>query len=344
MLPRLARRRRGASPQSRAIASDETPAARQRGLSPQPPPEAGPATELLLARLSADQLAPLHERMEEQDWLKWEQATPDQRKHLTLAYGLRYDLPGVAESTGLTAAAPPATVHSMTRGWVSEIGGSYYFADLVLEALDAIGAPLSDGVHALDFSCSSGRVVRALAAALPDVQWHGCDPNRGAIAWATENLPAIDFFVSSTRPPLPFDDGFLALAFAISVWSHYSADAALRWLDEMHRVVRPGGHVVLTTHGLHACTWFARNPDPLIDARLRTGWIDRTRSRLEQDGHCFWQVFGKQGDWGVVDSDWGLAFFTPEWLLANITPAWSVRSYRIGRAHDNQDVYLLERT
>jgi SAM-dependent methyltransferase len=231
----------------------------------------------------------------------------------------------------------------MTRGWVSEIGGSYYFADLVLDALQASGGQLTEGAHALDFSCSSGRVVRTLAAARPDVQWHGCDPNRGAIAWAAENLPGIAFFVSDTSPPLPFTDGFFELAFAISVWSHYSAAAALRWLEEMYRVIRPGGHLLLTTHGLHACTWFSRHRDAGFDGKFGRSWITETAARLEQNGHCFWEVFGKKGDWGVVDRDWGLAFFTPEWLLANVTPAWSVRSYRIGRAHDNQDVYLLER-
>ena len=38
--------------------------------------------------------------------------------------------------------------------------------------------------HGLDFGCSSGRVVRVLATAYPNVSWHGCDPNRPAIEWA----------------------------------------------------------------------------------------------------------------------------------------------------------------
>jgi hypothetical protein len=38
-----------------------------------------------------------------------------------------------------------------------------------------------------------------------------------------------------------------------------------------------------------------------------------------------------------------LAFFTPEWMLNAMSPAWAVRTYRIGGAHGNQDVYLLQR-
>jgi hypothetical protein len=127
------------------------------------------------------------------------------------------------------------------------------------------------------------------------------------------------------------------------VWSHYSARAGLVWLDEMRRLVRPGGHVILSTHGLNSCRWFSHARDLDIDARLGDGWIASTVTRLQCDGHCFWSVFGPEGDMGVVDDDWGLAFFTPEWLAENITPGWSLAMYRIGRADGNQDVYALER-
>jgi hypothetical protein len=99
----------------------------------------------------------------------------------------------------------------------------------------------------------------------------------------------------------------------------------------------------MTTHGLHSCGWFTQYRDPAIEAKLGGSWITDTVARLQHQGHCFWDVFGKRGDWGVVDSDWGLAFFTPEWLLEHVTPAWTVGEYRIGRALGNQDLYVLER-
>jgi SAM-dependent methyltransferase len=286
----------------------------------------------------------VREQLREEHRAAWEQGSDDDRKRLALALGLLYGIPGVAERTGLVSAIPPGTVHSMTRGMDSETGGAYFLADMVAGALEAISRPLPAGAAALDFSCSSGRVVRPMAAVRPDVQWHGCDPNREAIEWAQAHVPGVKFFVSHTLPPLPFDDGALQLAFAISVWSHFNAASALLWLEEMHRVIAPGGHLLLTTHGLNSCVWFGHYRDAWIEARLGPGWIDETARRLQNDGHCFWNVFGTQGDWGVVDDNWGLAFFTPEWLTAYLTPTWSLRVYRIGRAQGNQDMYLLERT
>ena len=114
-------------------------------------------------------------------------------------------------------------------------------------------------MRGLDFGCSSGRVVRVLAAAYPDVSWSGCDPIESSIVWARENLPGIEFEVSPVEPPLPYEDASFDFVFAISIWSHFSAGAALRWWDEMHRMLRPGGHLVLTTHGYQTIAHYRRH-------------------------------------------------------------------------------------
>jgi SAM-dependent methyltransferase len=344
MRSRLARRTTPTAAGASSPPARPAPLVRTLGAIPGPP--SGPVTDILFGRLTAEQVDAVSRAVRDEHRELWEQSSPEGRKSLTLALGLLYGIDGISERTGLVADVPPAGVHSMVHGWDIETGGSYYLADMVLETLLGMSRPLAPGAEALDFSCSSGRVVRALAPALPEVTWSGCDPNAEAITWASAHLPGITFFTSPTEPPLPFVDGQLSLVFAISVWSHFSAAAALRWLDEMARVVRPRCHVLLTTHGLNSCAWFSQPHAGALDIEAKLGgdWIQQTIRRLESDGHCFWDVFGDTGDWGVVDPDWGLAFFTPEWLLANVTPTWSVHVYRIGRANGNQDVYLLERT
>jgi SAM-dependent methyltransferase len=314
-----------------------------RTILPQPEPEHGIATESLFARLTADDVAMIEASLDRKEKLRWAEASPLHRKRLALAFGLHHGVPGVAERTGLTAAMPPEGVHLMGRGLIDQIGGSYYFADFVLEFLESVGRPLESGAHVLDYSCSSGRVIRALAAARPDVRCHGCDPNDGAITWARQAIPGVNFFTADTSPPLGFERGYFDVVFAISVWSHYSAAAALRWLEEMHRVIKPGGHLILTTHGVHSSVWFSYYRDPAIEMRLGPQWTVATAYRLQQDGHAFWDVFGPEGDYGVIDSDWGLAFFTPEWLAEHVTPDWALVKYRIGRADGNQDAFALQR-
>jgi len=344
-MTRLARMLQRVAPNGRAAPSRPSDSTDrfQRTLAPRSDADRTPVTDILYNRLTdadidavATALAPEHR------WM-WDGATPAELRRVTLSFGLLYGIPGVIEHTGLSPATPPPDVHSMVHGWTTEIGGSYYLADMVYDAMREIDSVPAPGARVLDFSCSSGRVVRPLAAALPEVQWHGCDPNAPAIAWMAENVPAVAVQVTPSTPPLPFEDSSLDLVFAISVWSHYSAAGALVWLSELHRAVRPGGHVLLTTHGLQACVWFTVDANPGLAAKLGTDWITESVDRLTRDGHCFWDVFGAEGDWGVVDPEWGLALLTPEWLMEQTTPGWSVQTYRVGSAHGNQDLYLLQR-
>jgi SAM-dependent methyltransferase len=208
------------------------------------PPSTAEATERLYERLDAGDVAAIEARLSGEDAQLWAETVPDDRKRLALAFGLHHDVPGVAEKTGLLALAPPDEVHAMARGSVAT-GGSYYYADIVADALRGAGAPLERG-RVLDFGCSSGRVIRVLCAAYPELECYGCDPQPAPIEWAREHLSGIDFCVSPESPPLPHEDGFFDAVFAISIWSHYGERAAREWLAEMHRVIKPGGHLLLT--------------------------------------------------------------------------------------------------
>ncbi len=234
------------------------------------------------------------------------------------------------------APIPPEGVHAMTRGAEHVVGGLRH-ADLVAAALREAGGDIGSIENGLDFGCSSGRVVRGLAGAHREVEWHACDPNARAIAWAQEHLRGIDFFVASQEPPLPFGDTTLDLVLAISIWSHYGPTAAARWLEEMHRIVKPGGHLFLTVHGAHSLALFARE-------RLRDDDVlARAAADLNANGHFFHDEFGDAGDEDVVHPEWGLAFLTLEWLAVKATPDWSIAYFAPGAADGNQDVVVLRR-
>ena len=224
----------------------------------------------------------------------------------------------------------------MARGPLAA-GGALYDADLVAEALGRAGADIGEARRGLDFGCSSGRLVRALDAAWPETEWHGCDPNADAIAWARDHLPGIAFERSPLEPPLPYEDGAFDVVCAISIWSHYGEQAAQAWLAEMHRVISPGGRLVLTAHGMQSVAHYART------GQRAAAELDRVRAALYRTGFFFLDEFGPEGDWGVRHPQWGTSFFTPEWLLARAVPDWAVEDYAVGRNADNQDVYVLRR-
>ena len=298
--------------------------------------KAQPVARRLLDRLTGEDVAAVEASLDHEAAGLWAQATPASRAYLTLAYGVHNRLPGVLERTGLTTDDPPPEVHSMGRGPLAS-GGDYYSADLVAEALQSAGTDVGGLRRGLDFGCSSGRVLRPLVAAYPDVEWHGVDPNAEAVAWAADHVSGATFASSASDPPLEFPDEHFDVVYAISIWSHFGARSARVWLDEMRRIVAPGGHLVMTVHGAqsiaHAGRLGARSQDQLAEIALA----------LHRDGFWYAPEFGSAGDHGVVHPEWGTAFMSAEWLLRLATPAWHVVWFASGRNDANQDVAVLRK-
>jgi SAM-dependent methyltransferase len=276
--------------------------------------EARPVTRLLFDRLAPEQIAEVRAR----------------------TAGAWLGLPDLLQRTGLASAQAPAHIHAMVHGPQSGAGGLYE-ADMVIGALISAGVDPSELKTGFDFGCSSGRVLRVLRAAYPETRWRGCDPNRPAIEWAAGNLPGIDFSVSPQYPPLAVGDGEFDLVYAISIWSHFAPSLGARWFAEMHRLLRPGGHLVFTTHGPQSIAFYvaAGKRSPAQAREIIQSMYTR--------GTWYAPEFGYTGDDGVVNPDWGTAFLSPEWVLAELCPQWRVLEYAPGRNQDNQDVYVLQR-
>jgi SAM-dependent methyltransferase len=301
------------------------------------PLRAGEASEALHDRLDDSDIATMLERLDEVDQARWRDADDSGRKMLALHFCVHYRVPGVLEKTGLSDAEPPADVTSLARGSLAA-GGSFGYADIVADSLREAGAPLAAGQRVLDFGCSSARVTRVLATVHPEIEWHGCDVDDRAVEWAAATFPGIHFFTSLLNPPLPFLDAYLDTVFAISIWTHFSEAAALRWFDEMHRVLRPGGHLLLTTIGsrsveVHASEW-GNWPRRRI-AELATA--------LYTDGFYFVGGYGRNLAHATASEDWGQAFFTPEWLAQQLCPRWAIEQFESGRVEAHSDLYVLER-
>jgi SAM-dependent methyltransferase len=70
-----------------------------------------------------------------------------------------------------------------------------------------------------------------------------------AVDWCRENLAFARFEVNRLEPPLTFADESFDLVYALSVFTHLTDELQLAWRDELRRVLRPGGRLLLTTHG-----------------------------------------------------------------------------------------------
>ena len=182
--------------------------------------------------------------------------------------------------------------------------------------------PDAHPLRVLEWGCGPGRLIRHMPALLagrsPDLT--GSDYNPATIDWCRDHLPGIDFALNGLAPPLPFPDDSFDAVYNFSVFTHLSQDMHRDWTAELHRVLRPGGLMIATTHGDHYRY--------LLTQRRETEAYDRgeivTQSRFAE---------GKK---------WYFAIHPPAWVRSHLLAAFDrVEQVRPGPdARMTQDVWL----
>ena len=100
----------------------------------------------------------------------------------------------------------------------------------------------------LDFGCGPGRIARHLVTFEPVRELWGLDVDSGAVAWASRHIPGT-YRLISPGPPVDLPPNSFDVAYAGSVFTHLSERSQSLWLNELHRLLRPGGLFIASTHG-----------------------------------------------------------------------------------------------
>ncbi|HYM61615.1 MAG TPA: methyltransferase domain-containing protein [Thermoanaerobaculia bacterium] len=149
-----------------------------------------------------------------------------------------------------SAALPPAELRravgiDSSRAHFEAVGAAASAG--LLEALAASGADAAEIHRWLDFGCGCGRVARLIAQREGVMSFTGVDIDEKALAWCAAHL-AGEYAVISPQPPARFADASFDLIYSISVFTHFDETTQFEWLAELHRLLRPGGILIATTH------------------------------------------------------------------------------------------------
>ncbi len=299
-------------------------------------------TDILYYRINNSDVVKVLENMTDTEKTFFYKNNELEKKRLILIYGVYCKISSILEKTGLSDSSPPDNVHAMSRGVLAS-GGTFYYADIIAGTLKELGINFTSFYNVLDFGCSSGRVIRAFKPAFPEINFYGVDPNKDAIEWASKNLKGINFTISPVSPPLNFERCFFDFVFAISIWSHYGETNSVKWLDEMWRIIKPNGILLITTHGFNSVAHNNRLYHSSVDRGLSNDSCFKILKDLYLNGFSYLDVFGKNGDWGVKQKDWGIAFLTLEWLLEKIQSKWNLLYFKSGEVEGDQDLIVLRR-
>src|SRR5688572_816163 len=125
--------------------------------------------------------------------------------------------------------------------------------DAIRSLLNKHGVKIEQFASVLDFGCGVGRIMRHWSTT-QGPQWHGTDYNPDLINWCTNNLKFAEFRINTLSGPLPYDDASFDFIYVFSVFTHLDERLGFFWINELSRVLKPGGYLYLTTHGEYFLT------------------------------------------------------------------------------------------
>jgi SAM-dependent methyltransferase len=191
-------------------------------------------------------------------------------------------------------------------------------------ALEKVGKDLDSFQNVLDFGCGCGRTLIWFAGHSLSFRLHGTDVDTEAISWCRDNLDFAEFGVNNPLPPLEYPSGTFDFIYAISVFTHLDEDYQFRWLEELKRVTRPGGILLLTVHGPYS--WKNLPREDVTD--------------IEERGFKF---IASNAMKGICPEWYQNAYHTKEYVLDRYSRYFDVLDYVPRGMSRRQDVVVLQK-
>jgi len=218
-------------------------------------------------------------------------------------------------ANGAAANLPPAELRyrvSSSPDAQNFINIGKHCASDIQSALHNAGYDLTTFTRILDFGCGCGRTLIHLKGLAPLAQFDGTDIDERAIEWCKEYLRFATFSVGKASPPTDYASNTFDFIYAISVFTHLDEDYQFRWLEELRRIAKPGGVLLLT-----------------VDSSL-----------VGEKGF----VFQRSYEDGLFPAWYQNAFHSKDYVVENFGKYFEVMGYLPKGMNEHQDVVLLRKS
>jgi ubiquinone/menaquinone biosynthesis C-methylase UbiE len=125
------------------------------------------------------------------------------------------------------------------------VGGGGYEHIGQIEAAIVNYAGLRDGNSLIDLGCGSGRLASALGKEM-SIDYCGTDVVKSLLEYAKKKSPKNYKFILNRALNIPLPDDSSDMATAFSVFTHLLHHESYIYLEDLRRVVRPGGIVIFS--------------------------------------------------------------------------------------------------
>ncbi len=192
-------------------------------------------------------------------------------------------------------------------------------------ALAGVGRSLEGFARVYDFGCGCGRISLPLTAIVPPASLTATDVDSEATQWLAARLPTARIQASSALPPLPFAENSFDLIIGWSILTHLPEQYQDAWLEELARVLSPGGVMLQTVHGpTHFDLVGAAADDPV-------------RNALPTEGIVYFENYGPDSPFG---SYYQTTFHHPDYIRRHWSKWVDVLDILPGAARPTHDMVV----
>jgi SAM-dependent methyltransferase len=124
---------------------------------------------------------------------------------------------------------------------------AFFYYKIVKEQYQKYNGDISHVRNMLDFGCGWGRTIRFFLKDVISSKIFGCDPVPEMIKLCKDYNKWCNFESINITPPSLFQDSNFDLIYSYSVLTHVSEESHLMIIDEIFRLLRPGGIYITTT-------------------------------------------------------------------------------------------------
>lgn len=245
-------------------------------------------------------------------------------------------------------ALPEEAVQNRFTGSAGDktLWGGFVVYRLFKEIAEKSGKPLGPSSRILDYGCGWGRMIRFFMKDVAPANLWGIDCYDEVIEICVRTNKWCNFQLVDPLPPTNLPDGSFDLVYSYSVFSHLSEDAHLRWLEEFHRILKPGGLVIATTWPrdlILRCAQIRAQKDHLPwESGLAASFVDTEQALAAYDRgeYCHSPVGG--GD-GLARTFYGETSIPKKYVMDHWTQRFQFVDYIEDRHKCPQNVIVVRK-
>jgi SAM-dependent methyltransferase len=129
------------------------------------------------------------------------------------------------------------------------LGEGFKFYSEIKRYVANLGRPLTRDSQILDFGCGWGRMIRFFLKDIVADNLYGIDVNSEMIDICLNKVRLGNYSVGKPEPPTEFANNSFDVVYAYSVFSHLAEPVHIKWVEELSRILKPGGMLIVTVWG-----------------------------------------------------------------------------------------------